>query len=172
MAGTSLDDVRSRAKASKSQLYLYFPDRATLLSEVAHQTCDTVIDRQAGVLSGFDSRAGIERYLDAYVEGQRRRARPAGCPIAVLAGQIANQNEEARLNLADGLRRWQEGLRTGLEAMAARGELRDGADPALLAQQTLALLQGGLLLAQVHRDPEQLRVAADAVLTLVDVALR
>ena len=35
VAGTSLDDVRELARASKSQLYLYFPDRDALLREVA-----------------------------------------------------------------------------------------------------------------------------------------
>lgn len=171
VAGTSLDDVRTRAHASKSQLYLYFADRDALLSEVAHETCDTVINRQAEVLSGFDSLDGIKRYLNAYVDAQTRREIPAGCPIALLAGQIANQNEQARLNLADGLRRWEEGLRAGLELMAARGELRGDADPASLATQTLALMQGGLLLTQLRRDPDQLRIAADAVLALVSTAL-
>jgi hypothetical protein len=55
--------------------------------------------------------------------------------------------------------------------MAARGELRPDADPALLATKTLMLLQGGLLLSQVRREPEQMRIAADAVLELVRSAL-
>jgi hypothetical protein len=54
--------------------------------------------------------------------------------------------------------------------MAARGELRKDADPSLLATQTLAALQGGLLLTQVRRDPEQLRAAADAALALIRAA--
>ena len=54
--------------------------------------------------------------------------------------------------------------------MAARGELRPDTDPALLATQTLAILQGGLLLTQVRRDPNQIRTAADAVLTLIHSA--
>jgi hypothetical protein len=55
--------------------------------------------------------------------------------------------------------------------MAARGELRKDADPALLANQTLAALQGGLLLTQVRRDPNQMRAAADAALALIRAAI-
>lgn len=172
VAGTSLDDVRTRAHASKSQLYLYFANRDVLLNEVANQTSDAVIERQTEVLAGFDSITGIQHYLDTYVEAQRRRKSPAGCPIATLAGQIANQNEQARLNLAGGLQRWEDGFRAGLTTMAARGELRDDADPALLATQTLALMQGGLLLTQVRRDAGQLRIAADAILALIRSAMR
>ena len=73
--------------------------------------------------------------------------------------------------LASGMDRWEAGLRAGLEAMAARGELKPNADPALLATQTLAVLQGGLVLARVRSDAAQMRVAADTVLTLVSAAL-
>lgn len=167
VADTSLDDVRERAHASKSQLYLYFADRDDLLRAVTRATCDAVMDVQADVLGGFDSLAGIERYLDATVALQEQRQARGGCPIGSLAGQLAEHDEGARLALADGFDRWEAGLGAGLEAMAARGELAPGADPALLAKQTLALLQGGLLLTQVRRDPGQLRAAADAVLALI-----
>jgi TetR/AcrR family transcriptional regulator, transcriptional repressor for nem operon len=170
VAGTSLDDVRERAQASKSQLYLYFADRDDLLRQVARATCDAVIDIQAESLAGFDSLPGIERYLDETVALQEERQARGGCPIGSLAGQLADRDEGARLALADGFGRWEQGLRTGLEAMAARGELRPDADPALLATQTLAALQGGLVLSQVRRDPGQLRAAADAALELIRAA--
>ena len=171
VAATSLDDVRERAHASKSQLYLYFSDRDDLMRAVSVQTCDAVMDVQSDVLAGFDSLQGIERYLDANVSLQQQRDAHGGCPIGSLVGQVAEHDEGARLALAAGFDRWEEGLRAGLEAMAERGELRADADPAALARQTLAALQGGLLLTQVRRDPEQLRVAADGVLALIRAQL-
>jgi len=171
VAGTSLDNVRELAQASKSQLYLYFPDRETLLREVAKSTCDKFIESEAETVAGFDSLAGIRRYLDATVALQAEQKHPSGCPIAKLAGQLADHDEQARMILADGLDRWEEGLRTGLEAMARRGDLKVGADPTTLASQSLALIQGGLLLTQVRRDAGQLRLAADAVLALVSAAI-
>jgi TetR/AcrR family transcriptional repressor of nem operon len=171
VAGTSLDDVRALAQASKSQLYLYFPDRDALLREVAESTCDAVIDTQADTLSGFDSIAGIKRYLDATVALQAEQDQPTGCPIASLAGQLADHDEQTRLILADGMDRWEQGLRNGLETMHGRGELKANADPAALANQCLVILQGGLLLTQVRRDVAQMRLAADTVLALISAAL-
>jgi AcrR family transcriptional regulator len=170
VADTSLDDVRERAHASKSQLYLYFDDRDALMRAVAQATCDSVMDTQADELAGFDSLAGIKRYLDWQVALQVERQARGGCPIGSLAGQLAERDDGARLALADGFARWEQGLRDGLETMAARGELRKDADPSLLAKQTLAALQGGLVLTQVRRDPEQLRAAADAALALIRAA--
>ena len=167
VAATSLDDVRDRAHASKSQLYLYFTDRDDLMRAVSESTCEAVMEVQSEVLAGFDSLEGIERYLDATVALQEQREARGGCPIGSLVGQVAEHDEGARLALAAGFDRWEAGLRGGLEAMAQRGELRPDTDPALLSRQILASLQGGLLLTQVRRDPGQLRAAADGVLALV-----
>src|ERR1700757_3218562 len=91
-ADTSLDDVRKRAHASKSQLYLYFDDRDDLMRAVAQTTCDLVMDNQADALAEFDSLAGIERYLDMTVADQvHKQAR--GCPIGSLAPQLAEHDE-------------------------------------------------------------------------------
>jgi TetR/AcrR family transcriptional regulator, transcriptional repressor for nem operon len=171
VAGTSLDGVRERAHASKSQLYLYFSDREALLRSVAEATCETVIEGQAGVLAEFSSLAGIERYLDALVALQVDRGAHGGCPIGSLAGELVERDEGARQILAGGLERWEAGLRAGLEAMAARDELSPQADPDMLANQTLTILQGGLLMTQIRRDPGQMRLAADTVLALVRAAL-
>ena len=171
VAATSLDDVRERARASKSQLYLYFADRDALLRAVAAATCDEVIALQADALAGCGSLAGIERYMDALVSLQEQRDARGGCPIGSLASQLAEHDEGARLALGDGFKRWEAEIRRGLEAMAARGELRAGTDPGLLATQTLAALEGGLILTQVRRDPQQLRIAADAALDLIRAAM-
>ena len=73
-------------------------------------TCDTVLETQADALAGFDSIAGIERYLDAIVALQVERNTP-GCPIGSLAGQLVERDEASRLILADGLERWELSLR-------------------------------------------------------------
>jgi AcrR family transcriptional regulator len=170
VAGTSLDDVRERARASKSQLYLYFDDRDALMRAVAQATCDLVMDTQADELAEFDSLAGIERYLDWQVAVQIERQARGGCPIGSLAGQLAERDEGARLALTDGFDRWEQALRHGLETIAARGELQQNADPSRLAKQTLAILQGGLILTQLRRNPDEMRVAADAALALIRAA--
>src|SRR5436305_6106200 len=171
VARTSLDDVRERAQASKSQLYLYFADRDALMRAVAAATCDEVIALQADALAACDSLAGIERYMDALVSLQQQRDAHGGCPIGSLAGQLAERDEGARLALGDGFKRWEAEIRSGLEAMAAHAELRAGTDLELLATQTIAALEGGLLLTQVRRDPQQLRIAADAALGLIRGAM-
>jgi TetR/AcrR family transcriptional regulator, transcriptional repressor for nem operon len=167
VAGTSLDDVRARAHASKSQLYHYFDDRDDLMRAVARAASDEVVGGQAELFARLDTIDGLRAWIDALVILQQTRQAKGGCPIGSLAGQLAEHDEGARLELADGLDRWETAIREGLERMAARGELHPGADPGALAQNTLAAAQGGLLLTQVRRDPDQLRAALNGALDAI-----
>src|SRR5437870_13607196 len=73
VAGVSLDDVRARTGASRSQLYHYFEDRDDLIRAVIEVTTDAVIDVQGELLEHLDSWAGSERWFHALVELQAER---------------------------------------------------------------------------------------------------
>jgi TetR/AcrR family transcriptional repressor of nem operon len=170
IAGTSLDDVRARANVSKSQLYHYFSDREDLMRAVARAVSDQVVGGQAELFAQLDTVAGLRAWSDALVALQQTRNGKGGCPIGSLAGQLAEQDEGARLELADGIDRWEAAIRAGLERMAARGELNASADPRALAQNALVAVQGGLLLTQLRRDPNQLRAALDGAINAIIAA--
>ena len=161
-AGMSLDDVRARTGASRSQLYHYFEDRDDLVHAVISVTIDTVLDTQGELLEHLDSWAGIDRWFDALVQHQVDQQGCGGCPLGSLAGQLAERDPDARAAIAAGLDRWEGRLREGFTRMRSLGKLRKDADPAALATATMASIQGGLLLTQVRRDPRQLRIALNA----------
>jgi AcrR family transcriptional regulator len=137
-AGMSLDDVRARTGASRSQLYHYFDDRDDLVHAVIDVTADAVLNVQGDLLGRLDSWAGIERWFDSLVQLQVDRQACGGCPIGSLAGQLAEHDPQARAAIAAGLERWETNLREGLTRMKARGKLRKDADPAALATATAA----------------------------------
>jgi TetR/AcrR family transcriptional regulator, transcriptional repressor for nem operon len=157
VAETSVDDVIERAGASKSQLYHYFEDRAELLRAVVSHNADGVL----GDLPPLDSWKAVRAWLDSLVELQVERRACGGCPIGTLVGQLAESDEQARLELASSLERWQAHLRDGLRSMQRSGKLDRSASPDELATATLAAIQGGLLLTQAKRDPAQLAIALD-----------
>lgn len=170
VAAVTLDDVGARVPASRSQLYHYFEDRDALIRAAVNATSDAVLGAQDQLLGTLDSWAGLDRWFNALVELQRERQGRGGCPIGSLAGQLAERDHRARAAIADGLGRWEARLREGLTRMQQRGKLAPDADPAILATATMAALQGGLLLTQVRRDPEQLRIALNAARTLLHAA--
>ena len=165
VAGVSLDDVRARTGASRSQLYHYFEDRDDLIRAVVEATTDAVLGRQDELFDHLDSWAGIDRWFEFMVQHQIEQQARGGCPIGSLAGQLAESDPKARAAIAAGFDRWEAHVREGLTRMKAHGKLRKDADPAALATATMASIQGGLLLTQVRRDPLQLRIALNAART-------
>lgn len=166
VGATSLDDVRAAAGVSKGQLYHYFADKDDLVDAVIDRTIDTVLDSQPQ-LHDLSTWTAIRSWFDDLVALQLERDAVGGCPIGGLASELSEQRESARRDLAEGYARWEAPLREGLMKMKRSGKLRPSADPATLATATLAAIQGGLLLTQTRRDPEQLRIALDASYTLL-----
>ena len=158
----TLEDVRTAAGVSGSQIYHYFDSKeALLLAVIEHQT-EAVLQLQEPHFDDLDTMAGLRRWRDALVEYQRLLQCRGGCPLGSLGSEVAENNPEARLAVASGFLRWETAIRTGLRSMHSRGDL--DADPDRLALAVLAALQGGLLLTQLQRNVEPLEVALDTML--------
>jgi AcrR family transcriptional regulator len=162
-----LDEVGVRAPASRSQLYHYFDDKSDLLLAVAEATSDAVLAGQQDLFDRLDTWDGLVRWADALVSLQQQRGGVGGCPIANLLGQLGERDDGIRAVLAAAFDRWESAINTGLTAMVESGALRHDLDVAWLAASTLASVQGGLVLAQAHRDPLPLRRALDGALALI-----
>jgi TetR/AcrR family transcriptional repressor of nem operon len=168
VSATTIDDVRAAAEVSASQLYHYFSDKAALVQAVIQYQADRVVGSQEPSLAHLDSIQGLRAWRDGVVEMQRQTQCRGGCPIGSLASELADQDEQARSDIAAGFERWHAGIRGGLRAMQDRGRLAAGADADDLALATLTAAQGGLLLGQVHRTTRPLEVALDAMIALIE----
>ena len=164
VASTTLDDVKAAAGVSGSQMYHYFPDKDELVQ--------AVISYQAHVIAGNQRQAdlgsaeGLRAWRDMVIAQVRNDEAKGGCPLGSLAGQLAETDPHARALLADGFGQWQAAISEGLRRLHQAGQLPDGTDPDALAVTLLATIQGGLLLAQVQRDPRPLETAVDTLLQL------
>jgi AcrR family transcriptional regulator len=164
VAETTLEDIRAAAGVSGSQVYHYFADKQALVRAVIDHQAEAVLDAQGAHLDHLDTVAGLRAWRDLLVEHQRTLECRGGCPLGTLGAELAEIDDVARMAVARGFGRWEARIRDGLRAMHARGDLPAAADPDDLALATLAALQGGLLLAQVQRDPRPLEVALDAMI--------
>ena len=71
----------------------------------------------------------------------------------------------ARTKVADGFKRWEATIQSGLREIHARGRLKADTDPDTLAP--LAALRGGLLLTQIQRSTKPLEALLASILELV-----
>jgi AcrR family transcriptional regulator len=166
IAATSLDEVLAAAGAGKGQFYHYFRGRDELAVAAVEHRCAQVVAGLTQALGGVSSLAGLEQALAGFIAEFERSGMP-GCPIGTLATEVAGRNEDARVQAAAGFDAWERLLADVLERMLQRGELRAGAEPAVLATGLLASIEGGMLLSQARKDIATLRVAVDSGLSQV-----
>ncbi len=167
VAHTTIEDVRAAADASSSQLYHYFDDKPALVRSVIEHQTDTIVGGQ----ETFDlsTLSGLRAWRDWVIEHQRKLNCSGGCPIGSLGSELAETDPAARAQVAEGFKRWEATIQSGIREMHARGRLAPATDPDTLALALLAAVQGGLLLTQIERDTRPLEAALDAMLELVAI---
>ena len=170
IAATSVDEVLAAAGAGKGQFYHYFRGRDELAAAAVGHRCAQVVAGLTQALGSVSTLAELEQALAGFTAGFEQAGMP-GCPIGTLAAEVADRNEDARLQAAAGFDAWERLLAGALERMRQRGELRADAAPAVLATGLLASLEGGMVLSQARKDMASLRVAAAAGLAHVRLYL-
>jgi TetR/AcrR family transcriptional regulator, transcriptional repressor for nem operon len=164
VAGATLDDVKTAAGVSGSQMYHYFPDKDELVQAVITYQADVIADGQRRADLGHAE--GLNGWRNMVIAQAGSAEGKGGCPLGSLAGQLAETDPHARALLAGGFSHWQAAISDGLRRLRQARQLPDGTDPDALAITLLATLQGGLLLAQVQRDTRPLETALDTLLRL------
>lgn len=161
---TTLDDVRAASNTSKSQLYNHFPDKEQLVRAVVAARAAQVLERERGYLQRLKSFNGLVRWRNALVQRNALQNGAYGCGLGSMAGELADQDEEARTTLAESFAEWEGLLAAGLRRMQDSGALTQDADPEKLATGLMAALQGGYLLAETAHDITPMEVALDMAL--------
>jgi AcrR family transcriptional regulator len=161
---TTLDHIGEAAGVGRSQLYHYFADKSDLVRAVIERQTERILSFQQPMLSAMDSWGAWARWRTAVVELQRASQCAGGCPIGSLASELADNDEDARLALSAGFDRWGQVISEGVRTMQRRGRIRTDVDADSLGLATLASLQGGILLSQVHKDVRPLEAALDAAI--------
>ncbi|GLY65559.1 TetR/AcrR family transcriptional regulator [Amycolatopsis taiwanensis] len=163
VTGTTMEQVRAAAQVSSSQIYHYFVDKQALVHAVVEYQNETVVGGQELTLADLDKPAGLRAWFDFLIADQRRRGH-RGCPVGLLAGELADLDPGARTGVGAAFTRWEEGIRTAFRDMYRRGELPVNVDADGLATATLAAVQGALLLTKVRRTTEPLEQTRDMLL--------
>jgi AcrR family transcriptional regulator len=168
VAGTSVDDVRSAATVSGSQISHYFDDKRDLTRQVIALRRRDVRDYHTQPRLGtLDSLETLREWVDVNMADVDSVYRRGGCIYGSLAAELTEGDSDIHDDLAAGYDDWIDLLRAGLTAMRRRGELRPGADPRHLAVSLVVAHQGGALITCATDDPEPLRAALNAAVDYV-----
>jgi TetR/AcrR family transcriptional repressor of nem operon len=160
---TSIGDVLERAGVQKGSFYYYFPSKEDLghavlsrwTEELRARLLDFLRDRSGGI-APLDRVAAA---LDGFVQEQESTGCRGGCPFGNLAIELADVDEGFREPLSAAFRELSDAFAGLLRDAREDGTLRPDADPRRLGAFLVAAIEGGILLAKVHRDCEPLRAS-------------
>jgi AcrR family transcriptional regulator len=156
----TLDDIRARTGASKSQLFHYFPGgKDALLLAVARYEAAQVLEDQQPHLGRLDSWDAWHRWRDTVVE--RYELQGDFCPLGALYQHIGRSTPGARAIVTELMREWQESLAAGIRAMQRNGDLPLSLDVDQAAAALLAGIQGGVSIMLSTGQSAHLRAALD-----------
>lgn len=166
--GTSVEDVRTAAAVSGSQISHYFRDKTELTREVVGARREQVRAFHTDPRFGrFDSIECLQRWADACVAEIDTTYRVGGCVYGSLASELIDSDERIRAEVAAGYAEWIGLFHTGLTLMRERGELVREAPVAHLAAGLVIAHQGGAMLTHVTNSPEPLCTNVNAAVDYV-----
>lgn len=168
VAGTSIDEVRSAAGVSGSQISHYFNDKRDLTRQViGSRRNDVMAFHGQPQLGALDSLEALQAWADACMANVDNVYRRGGCIYGSLAAELIEADDEIHHDLASGYDQWLDLFHAGLTAMRRRGDLRPDADPRHLAVSLVAAHQGGAMITHATGSPEPLRAALNAAVDYV-----
>jgi AcrR family transcriptional regulator len=152
LAAFNMDNVRTAASVSGSQLAHYFADKGALVRAVIARQIGVVLEfhRQPslGGLASFDD---FERWIDLNMRYLRRIGYFGTPTYHALAAQLAKSDDATRETLAAAYWDWVELLQHAIQRMKDNGLLVADARPRQLALVIVGAHQGGGTLAFTYR---------------------
>jgi TetR/AcrR family transcriptional repressor of nem operon len=159
---TSVGDVLDRAGVQKGSLYHHFPSKEDLAHAVIDRWVEHLRTHVLDRLNASDGRTPLDRIeatLDEFLAEQEAAHCRGGCPFGNLALEMADVHEGFRARLVDTFCRMADAFAAQIARAQADGAVRSDADPHSLGCFLVAAVEGGILLAKVHRSPAPLAAA-------------
>lgn len=156
---TSIGDLLERADVQKGSFYYYFPSKEALGHAVLDRWTEELRTRLLDFLTSPDGPPPLERIgsvLEGFVAEVQASNCRGGCPFGNLAIELADVHEGFRERLSSAFSELSAAFANLLERARRNGELRADCDPKALGEFLVASIEGGILLAKVHKSCDTL----------------
>lgn len=175
--GTSMTDIMKATGLTKGGIYGNFKregsDKKGVKEEIAMAAFDHAVDRVSQIVRErttvidhtLDKLKAVvyfykERILNPPVEG--------GCPIQNASVEADDNNPIMREKVVRALDNWHGSIVYTLNKGIKRGEVRIDANADEFATLFIGTLEGGILLAQIHKDVKYFDVMAKQLVRMID----
>ena len=161
--GTSVDQILASSNTGKSQFTHYFKNKDGLI-RAAVQSLDAVV-RSGTTESCYEIETwkDFESWLPSYIRFQKSVDYERSCPFGTIGADLSNEQELIRQDICLFLEWSRSKMARFFAERRAAGELDPSVKPDELADLCISVMQGGMLLTKMTRNPKMFESAARQV---------
>lgn len=156
------------SQTGKGQFYYYFGSKEGLIKEVVNAWIDGIRSGQAPIKYGITDWNELEQWFYGHLALQTPFNMTRGCPMGTLGSEITIEDEELRQVISVAFEEMRTRLRDFFAKQIQQKNMKPETDPEALSSFCLASVQGGVLLAKVHRDQRYAERAFDGAIAHVN----
>jgi AcrR family transcriptional regulator len=163
-AGAAISDVMEATGLEKGGIYRHFSSKDELALEAFDYAVRLVNGRYLEAIRS--SRNALERLgavVDMFTELEQDVPIGGGCPIMNTAVDSDDTHPALRERSRAALQSWHDMLTSVVARGIRRGELRPDAEPAAVATNLIALLEGGLMMSRLTGDRDHIDRCIEAI---------
>ena len=166
-----VSEVCAKAGVNKGSFYYFYPSKQQLGLAIVDEHAVATQRRLQALVAG-DAPA-VDRLRSFFVDSYRfhkavlaEHGKVMGCPLGNLALEMSTQDETLRDRVRGVLDAHAEAFEQVIEQAVDNGEI-EPLDVGRTARGLLALLEGAVMLAKMHNDPEMLADLGEAAMQML-----
>jgi TetR/AcrR family transcriptional repressor of nem operon len=149
------------SQTRKSLFYQHVSSKEDLVRSNLDEQAQALLSDQRNQLAVVTTIAGLDTWRDNLVAANRQRGGRVDCVLATMVSQLADRDDDNRVQVAGYFAEWRRLIAATLRRMQTGGQIRRDAAPDELATGLIAALQGGYVLAQASRNIDHMAIAIE-----------
>ncbi len=170
---TSVDEIISKAKISKSNFYYYFKSKESLAIAVLDLRIEQYVNEiinETLTNNKLTPLKRLEGFYSKVVKFHKKNECKHGCPFGNLANELSSKNHKFRKTLAAFFEQWREKIELCLKDGIENKEFSDKFNPKLFSEIILAHLEGAILMSKTYKRINPLEKGSKEIINLLKAA--
>ncbi len=170
---TSVDEIISKAKISKSNFYYYFKSKESLAIAVLDLRIEQYVNEiinETLMNNKLTPLKRLESFYNKVVKFHEKNECKYGCPFGNLANELSGKNHKFRKKLAAFFEQWREKIELCLKDGIENKEFSDKFNPKLFSEIILAHLEGAILISKTYKQINPLEKGSKEIINLLKAA--
>lgn len=160
---TSINDIIHATGVKKGNLYFHFSNKEELGLAILRNAADEFFQFLSDSFQGEEPLEKLFSFFDAVLEKHRKTNFIGGCIFGNTALEMSDRNPKFSNLMRSVFDTWVDKITSLLTEARQTGELSSEISPRLLAKQIVASIEGGIMLARLTKNEDDLKDCLDSL---------